>query len=131
MAHPSNSVYSFVAWVASIFVYICFLAWAFLPQKILHSFGITYYPSRYYAVALPAYCIVLYIMSGIAYIGINMMNTLDPSDIATVRDKNPNGTRQAPLTFMKCGIKEGIADFGDIDATHISLVLRQRRVSLS
>ncbi len=117
-------MYSFVGWIASIFMYVCFIAWAFLPENILHSLGITYYPSRYYAVALPAYMIVLYLLTGLAYIGLNMMNTLDPDDMETIRDRIPNQTRQAPLSFVKCGMKEGIPDFGDIDVTQISTVLR-------
>lgn len=124
MPNSASSVYSFVAWIASIFVYVCFLIWAFLPQDFLHTCGITYYPSRYYAVAAPAYIVIIYMLSGAVYIGINMMNTLDPADIRTIRDKKLGSVRQAPLSLMKCGIKEGIPDFGDIDAVQISTLLR-------
>jgi hypothetical protein len=127
LSNSTSSVYSFVAWIASIFVYICFLAWALLPKKILYALGITYYPSRYYAIALPAYAIILYLLSGLAYIGLNLVNTLDPDDLATIRDKKANSVRQAPLSYMKCGVKEGIPDFGDIDPVQISSVLRQQR----
>lgn len=82
----SKSILSFVSWTASIFVYLCFVAWAVLPAKTLHYFGVTYYPSRYYAVALPAYVLVVYMLSGMAYIGLNMLNTLDPEDQATMID---------------------------------------------
>jgi len=34
------SVYSFVGWLSSIFVYICFLMWAYLPEELLHLIGI-------------------------------------------------------------------------------------------
>ena len=124
------AVYSFVAWLATIFAYACFLAWAFLPQHVLHSIGITYYPSRYYAIALPAYFIVVYLLLGVAYIGYNMTNTLEPDDLGTIRDKsgsgNSNTVRSASQYYTKCGVKEGIPDFGDIDAVLISSIVHRR-----
>jgi hypothetical protein len=54
----ATGVNAFVAWIASIVVFIVFLLWAFSPKYLLHGIGITYYPSRYYAIALPAYIII-------------------------------------------------------------------------
>ena len=125
----SKSTLSFVAWTASIFVYLCFTAWAILPGKTLHAIGVTYYPSRYYAIALPAYVIVVYALSGIVYIGVNLLNTKDPEDIATIRDDQTSvSTLSAPLTFIKCGgttaKDNGIPDIGDIDPVLVSTVLK-------
>lgn len=130
---PSKSILSFVAWTASIFVYLCFLAWALLPSKTLHYIGVTYYPSRYYAVALPAYVLVVYVLSGVAYVGINLWNTYDPEDMATMKDIVPSpsagGKMSAPLSFVKMtviGTKDiGIPEIGDIDPILISTVLCQ------
>eukprot|EP01038_Epipyxis_sp_PR26KG_P010498 gene10498-14109_t len=162
MRKLSKSIYSFVAWIATIFVYICFIAWAFLPRKVLYSLGVTYYPSRYYAIALPAYIIVSYVLFNIAYIGLNMMNTLNPNDIGTIRDKkiittsfntNNNSTNNSSgnnnsnnnknnnnnnnisgishnnnkqLTFIRCGVKEGIPEIGDIDPIQVSRIFLKR-----
>lgn len=127
---PSKSILSFVAWTASIFVYLCFAAWAFLPGKWLHAIGVTYYPSRYYAIALPAYVIVVYLLSGVVYMGLNMLNTNDPEDVATLRDVGiPHGsTLTAPLSYIKCGTatakdNTGIPEIGDIDPILVSTVL--------
>lgn len=127
----SKSILSFVAWTASIFVYLCFVAWAVLPGKTLHYFGITYYPSRYYAVALPAYVLVVYSLSGLAYMGLNMFNTLDPEDKATMTDVRSSASADshmsAPLTFIKTsnvGTKDnGIPDIGDLDPIQLSSLL--------
>jgi hypothetical protein len=129
-SRPSKSTLSFVGWTASIFVYVCFAAWALLPERTLHGLGITYYPSRYYAVALPAYVLVVYLLSGIVYIGLNLLNTCDPEEIATMRDVRPlaGATLSAPLTFVKCGSigtkdYSGIPEIGDIDPVQLSVIL--------
>lgn len=84
----SSSTYSFIAWVATYFLYIIFVVWSLLPSHFLHSFGVTYYPSKYYAIAIPSYLLVFIILIGIAYIGLNMMTTEPPESFLTFRDAN-------------------------------------------
>lgn len=97
-------VYAFVAWITSIVVFIIFLLWAFSPRQLLHDIGVIYYPSRYYAIALPAYIIVLVILINITYIGINMMMTFEPDNMFTIKD---NHTRISPNIFLKCSMLGG------------------------
>jgi phosphatidylinositol glycan class P protein len=129
MFKASKSTYSFVAWISSIIGGFCFVAWAFLPQKFLHSLGITYYPSRYYAVAIPSYIIVLYILSGWMYLGYNLWNTLDPADVRTIRDRNSRAKNSstAPIGIIKIGTLEGIPAMQDIDPVQISTILKRKR----
>jgi ABC-type Na+ efflux pump permease subunit len=104
----ATSVYAFVAWIASMVVFVVFILWAFSPRSFFHEIGITYYPSRYYAIALPAYIIVVLFIIIMSYIGINLMMTLEPDDMFTIKDSQ---TRSSPNTFMKCstlgGMKRG------------------------
>ena len=115
-----RAVYAFVAWIVTIAVYLIFLTWALLPEDILHSFGITYYPSKNYAIILPTYSIIFYVFVSLAYLSVNMINTKDPVLITTLRNSN---ARRAPATFVRCGLKEGIPDIGDIDPLHISYLM--------
>lgn len=41
---PSRGVYGFVLYIASICSFALYMIWAFVPDSILHSLGITYYP---------------------------------------------------------------------------------------
>lgn len=100
----ATGVYAFVAWIASMVVFIVFLLWAFSPRSFLHAIGITYYPSRYYAIALPAYMIMLIFVINLGYIGINLMMTLEPDDMFTIRDGQ---TRVSPNVFLKCSVVGG------------------------
>lgn len=112
-------IYSFVGWIATLVVYVCFLLWAFLPEEWLHNVGITYYPSRYYAIALPAWLIVVWVLVGISYMGYNMLHTVDPADFRSFRDDD-NRERSVPLVCQRFGVGEGIPDVGDIDPVELS-----------
>jgi len=54
-----REVYGFAGWIATIGAYICYLLWAYLPERVLHSIGVTYYPDRYWAVAAPAMLVMI------------------------------------------------------------------------
>ena len=101
----ATSVYAFVAWIASMVVFVIFLIWAFSPRSWFHELGITYYPSRYYAIALPAYMIVIILVINMSYIGINLLMTLEPDDMFTIRD---NQAISSPNVFIKCSTTGGM-----------------------
>ena len=101
----ATSVYAFVAWIASMVVFVIFLVWAFSPRSFFHEMGITYYPSRYYAIALPAYMIVIVLVINMSYIGINLLMTLEPDDMFTIRD---NQAIPSPNAFIKCSATGGM-----------------------
>jgi phosphatidylinositol glycan class P protein len=116
-----ESVYAFVGWIGSILVYIVFLVWAFAPESLMHGIGITYYPSRYYAVALPAYIMVTMVVVGVFYVGINMFHTFEPEDLRTVEDRY---TRTAPSQYLKFKNKgASLPDIGDLDPCYVSSLL--------
>ncbi len=101
----SKDIYAFVSWIASIAVYVIFLLWAFPSESLLHTFGLTYYPSKYWAIALPSYIITSAILAGIGYIGLNLTRTFEPTDIRTVLE--PGSKVERCNQYIKCGIKEG------------------------
>ena len=50
-----TEVYGFVGWVASGSIAAAYLVWAFSTDETLFSVGIAYFPSRYWALAIPAF----------------------------------------------------------------------------
>lgn len=140
MKNPSNqtSIYAFAGWISSVFAYVAFLMWAFIPETYLNDLGITYYPSKYYAIALPAYVLVAYGFVNIMYVGLNMINTFDPSDPKTVRDPHVrycdpkriygnNGQSQSQSSTINGttganvhGMYETVPEIGDIHPMEIS-----------
>ncbi|KDO17412.1 hypothetical protein SPRG_17146 [Saprolegnia parasitica CBS 223.65] len=80
-------IYGFAGWIASIVVFACYLLWAYLPDSVLNQYGISYYPSRYWAVALPAMLCMSIFMVLIIYVAINLLSTAPLDSYNTIRDK--------------------------------------------
>jgi len=129
MKPGTTSVYAFVGWISSICLYLIFLVWALAPESFLHEvLGVTYYPSRYYAVALPAYFLVVLVLICMAYMGLNMLNTLEPEEYGTIRD-DYSLRHVAPPCFIQCSTKlsASLPDVGDMDPCEASLLLLTSR----
>ena len=82
------AVYGFVAWIVTFCAWLGYLAWAFLPEETLISIGVVYFPSKLWAVALPAYFVVLLSLVGVMYIALNLMRTAPLSSFDLVRDEH-------------------------------------------
>ncbi|KAK3008184.1 hypothetical protein RJ639_014508 [Escallonia herrerae] len=95
--NPSE-VYGFVGAISTVVVTgvclldyfllsVMFLVWAYFPDHWLHSVGIFYYPSRYWALAVPACTMVTVVMAVVFYIGLNFMATPPPTSFNTIFDE--------------------------------------------
>ena len=115
-----TGVYAFVGFISSIVAFVIYVFWAFFPKNFLQELGITYYPSRYYGVAIPAYMLVVLVLVVVMYVGVNLFSTHDPESLATIKDEH---TRVAPAVFLKCSTLGGIPDVGDIDPVDVSHLL--------
>ncbi len=74
--HASAEVYGFCLYVSTFIGALLYLAWALLPDTLLHSWGITYYPSKYWALALPAWGCSMLAAVPLVYFLVNMTSTL-------------------------------------------------------
>ncbi|MCO5586582.1 hypothetical protein L7F22_040523 [Adiantum nelumboides] len=85
-AKPAE-VYGFVGSISTIVGAVLFFGWAYLPESWLYSTGITYYPSRYWAVAFPAYAMMLIVFICIAYTSLNYIATIPPDSWNSLCDE--------------------------------------------
>ncbi|KAK5071191.1 hypothetical protein LTS08_000171 [Lithohypha guttulata] len=58
---PTYEYYGFVLYLASSLAFVMYILWAYLPSPFLHALGITYYPDRWWALAIPAWIVMLLI----------------------------------------------------------------------
>ena len=55
---PPVEVYGFLGWITSSVLYLVYVVWSCTPDAILHWHGITYYPNKYWAIAIPTWMCV-------------------------------------------------------------------------
>ncbi|KZW03341.1 PIG-P protein [Exidia glandulosa HHB12029] len=59
--------YGFVAWTATAIAFALYLLWALLPDSWIQATGVTWYPSREWAILIPAWSIVLALLTYFTY----------------------------------------------------------------
>ncbi|XP_005089042.1 phosphatidylinositol N-acetylglucosaminyltransferase subunit P [Aplysia californica] len=83
---PERAVYGFVFYLASFVGFVVYIVWAYVPDAWLHSVGLTYWPQKYWAVAVPTYFCVAVILAFIAYTGLIFLKTAPITDGRTITD---------------------------------------------
>lgn len=84
---PQAEYKGFASYVVSCIFLFVWVSWAFLPDRVLNSLGVYYYPSRWWALAVPSYVLVLmvYMYVGIALYDVEVL-TLPLCDNRAVAD---------------------------------------------
>ncbi|KAK4279896.1 hypothetical protein QN277_011598 [Acacia crassicarpa] len=116
-----SEVYGFVGSITVVVASVIFLIWAYVPEHWLHSIGITYYPSRYWALAVPTYVIVTIVLGLGFYIGLNFMSTPSPASVNTIYDEHSRDPSQ--INCSGDGAEKAIEPMSDIDITRINNIM--------
>lgn len=84
-----SEVYGFVGSISTVVATVIFLIWAYVPDKLLESIGIHYYPSRYWVLAMPTYLMVTLLLGLAFYVGLNFIATPHPTSLSTLFGECP------------------------------------------
>ncbi|EMC97380.1 hypothetical protein BAUCODRAFT_68503 [Baudoinia panamericana UAMH 10762] len=77
---PTYEYYGFTLYLTSSLAFLLYLLWSFLPSAILHQLGIHYYPDRWWALAIPAWTVMLVFYIYIALAAYNTGHLTLPMD---------------------------------------------------
>lgn len=122
-AAGSAEVYGFVGFVSSAVALVLYLIWAFVPDEVLEQHGITYYPTKHWAVAIPAWFLVAVVSIVCAYEGLNMMCVKPLTDIRTVRDGSSKAPASVGLSSAVCNAAVSMPPLCHVPLEDVSRVL--------
>ncbi|KAG6917115.1 hypothetical protein DXG01_003781 [Tephrocybe rancida] len=88
MHHRSRvpEFYGFVAWTSTSLAFVIYVLWALVPDEYIQWIGIDWYPSREWAVLLPAWSIVVVITTYVVYSSMAIAATPSFSDMSSITD---------------------------------------------
>ena len=100
----SAALYGFVAWIAIHICFSIFLMWAYTPDRYLISLGVTYFPDKHWALALPCWSLVSLLSFTCLYATYNAMRRPDLESLSNIVDeytrvpdeRDLGGARQKP-----------------------------------
>ncbi|KAI2468720.1 PIG-P-domain-containing protein [Annulohypoxylon bovei var. microspora] len=85
---PTYEYYGFVLYLFSSLTFLMYLLWAYLPSPFLHALGIYYYPNRWWALAIPAFLVMLLVYIYVALASYNTeILTLSMTSLETIVDE--------------------------------------------
>ncbi|KAJ1711927.1 PIG-P-domain-containing protein [Aspergillus flavus] len=88
---PTYEYYGFVLYLASSLAFLLYILWSYLPKPFLHQLGITYYPTRWWSLAIPAWLVmtIVYIYIALASYNTGYM-TLPMNSVENIVDEVAN-----------------------------------------
>ncbi|KAJ2521356.1 hypothetical protein H4217_001453 [Coemansia sp. RSA 1939] len=114
---PTFEYYGFVVYMVSMVAFVVYLAWAYLPDSALEAIGISYYPDRYWALALPAWWLTAVGFILLFNIAMNMYNTPPLSSLDNITDQHSNVADIADADGFLCDEVGGIPPISDLPIT--------------
>ncbi|KAK6635989.1 hypothetical protein RUM43_009641 [Polyplax serrata] len=127
---PSRGVYGFALYLICLCGLVVYTVWAAVPDCVLHSLGISYYPQKYWAIALPVYCMMaLAVFAFFIYPSMNLLLTPALDDMKVVTDSHAMFREcDKNATLLHCGGGEesnvhGIPPASDIQISHVCKTL--------
>ncbi|KAJ4747281.1 Phosphatidylinositol N-acetylglucosaminyltransferase subunit P [Rhynchospora pubera] len=112
-----SEVYGFVGSITTVIATAIYLVWAYTPQPWLHSLGITYYPSKYWALAVPSFVTMSVFLMIVLYLGLNFLATPPSYSPNTIYDEYS----QEPTAFTLFeGMEKPIDPISDVGIDQIN-----------
>ncbi|TBU52365.1 PIG-P-domain-containing protein [Dichomitus squalens] len=78
--------YGFVAWTSTYLLFVLYLLWAFLPDETIVALGVAWYPNREWSLLIPAYGMVLVLLTYFTYFALALAGTPSFADMRTITD---------------------------------------------
>jgi phosphatidylinositol glycan class P protein len=111
----------FIAWGLSWAALAMYVLWSSVSEETLHRMQFTYYPDRYWAVALPALFVMAFLYYWTTYMLMYLRNTKPLTDMHCLTDDNAKGAKMTLGSLSE--VSSSVAPISDIPVSVVSKVL--------
>ncbi|KAF9068479.1 PIG-P [Rhodocollybia butyracea] len=80
----ASEFYGFVAWTLTYLLFIVYLLWGLLPDSYIVWLGVGWYPSREWSILIPAWSLVLVLLTYWTYFALTIRGTPGFGDAASL-----------------------------------------------
>ncbi|KAI8972844.1 PIG-P-domain-containing protein, partial [Trametes punicea] len=121
--------YGFVAWASTYLLFVLYLLWAFLPDEYIHALGVSWYPNREWSLLIPAYGMVLVLLTYFTYFALALAGTPSFDDMSTITDSKAllpdaaRGATSAYAPYLAHAQRDAIPEMYDIPLGLVNRVL--------
>ncbi|KAI8926924.1 PIG-P-domain-containing protein [Entophlyctis helioformis] len=119
----TREYYGFVLYLSSIVAFIVYIIWAVFPDKGLRSIGITYYPSRQWALVIPIWILGLIPFTIAMFTAINLLNTPPFDSFLTLTDEHARLLNLTTTNIERILDRDLIPDLEDVPITLVNKCL--------
>jgi phosphatidylinositol glycan class P protein len=119
-----KAINGFIFWMLSIAGLFMFIVWSSLEEQILHEYQFTYYPDKYWAVALPATFVMAFLYYLSTYFLMYMRNTNPLTSFYCITDSDARTTSKASIGSL-ADTNSSIPPISDIPVNVTSRLLYQ------
>ncbi|KAF8174070.1 PIG-P [Pholiota molesta] len=78
--------YGFVAWTSTYLLFVLYILWAVLPDEWIVWMGVTWYPSREWALLFPSWSVMVVILTYISYSALAIRATPAFNEMSSITD---------------------------------------------
>jgi phosphatidylinositol glycan class P protein len=121
-----REVHGFVLWVSSAVAWVVCIAWAYTPDElIVNGLGLTYFPAKYWAVALPCFGFITVACVFLGYASLNLLVAAKPDSAEALGLECADAyARVLPRSAVYGDDgKNCVPDIGDIDIVDVNRML--------
>ncbi|DBB10161.1 TPA: hypothetical protein ACH3X3_001741 [Trebouxia sp. C0006] len=116
----SIEVYGFTAWITTGVAYGAFLCWAYIPERCLQALGISYYPDKYWALAVPSWICVAVVAAYWAYESWNESLVPPLESLSNIQDVYSKSPANLGLPSIVQDCSDSVPPLADADMSIIS-----------
>ncbi|OUM64216.1 hypothetical protein PIROE2DRAFT_42774, partial [Piromyces sp. E2] len=85
---PAYEFYGYAFYLVSFLAMGLWLLWAFSTESFSNKIGFTYYPKRYWAIALPDYIVICILFGVVIFLCYNFIHTPSFDSLNTIAGNN-------------------------------------------